>query len=39
MTHINEPEQSMNMAEKARLLALPDAAETVANICVEVARG
>ena len=39
MTHINEPEQSMNMAEKARLLALPDAAKTVANICVEVARG
>ena len=39
MTYINEPEQSMNMAEKARLLALPDAAKTVANICVEVARG
>ena len=39
MMHINEPEQSMNMAEKARLLALPNAAETVANICVEVARG
>jgi undecaprenyldiphospho-muramoylpentapeptide beta-N-acetylglucosaminyltransferase len=37
--HINEPEKSMNMAEKARSLALPDAAATVADICVEVARG
>ncbi len=39
MAHINEPEQCMKMAEKARLLALPHAAETVADICVEVARG
>jgi UDP-N-acetylglucosamine--N-acetylmuramyl-(pentapeptide) pyrophosphoryl-undecaprenol N-acetylglucosamine transferase len=39
LTNLNERGQLMIMAEKARQLALPSAATTVANICVEVAHG
>ena len=39
LNQLHERANLKRMATNARLLALPQAAETVANICVEVARG
>lgn len=39
LTHLNAREQLMVMAEKARQLALPNAAARVADVCLEVVHG